>query len=205
MISLLPLLAPFSLFATPQTECDDSQTQVTSCHLSWQLLTMASCVPQKKIQSPSQGLQDSMWSDSPTPWPHFLLIHSAPTTYSSLGLLENTRCNISSGPLHFLVPLPVIFFLQISMWLPPSLYSVSAQSSPCHCGPCWSLYIKGYPYHFSVWLPYFGFPLCNGHHHLMDFKMSETWMQAISNMVGNGTSGFSILSPWQLRHGPPHL
>lgn len=31
---------------------------VTSRHFSWQLLTMASCVTQKKTQNPSQGQQD---------------------------------------------------------------------------------------------------------------------------------------------------
>lgn len=105
MISLFPPLGPLSLFAIPQPEFSKlwySQTQVTSCHFSYQLLTTASCVTQKKIQSPSQGIQDTMWSDSSTPWPHFFFILSVPNTFFSLGLLE--KCNISSGPLHLPVP-----------------------------------------------------------------------------------------------------
>lgn len=104
----------------------------------------------EKIQSTSQGLQDSMWFDFSTPWPLVFFIHSAPTTLSSLGLLEDFRRNPTSGPLLLLVLLSGMLFPLISIWPPPSLYSVSAQRSPCQSSPCWPLYIKEHPYHYSM-------------------------------------------------------
>lgn len=77
----------------------------------------------------------------------------------------------TSGSLHS-VPLPMMLYLQTSMWisgLPPSLYSVSAQRSPCQSGPCWSCFTKEFPYCYSVWLPYFVFPLNNVYNHLTEF------------------------------------
>lgn len=89
---------------------------------------------------------------------------------------------------------------------PPSLYSVSVQRSPCHSRPCWRLYIKDYPYHYSlsVYLPLF-LLLTMVTVTWRSCKMLATLVEGTSATLGNGASSFSILSWWKPGRGPSQL
>ena len=59
-------------------------------------------------------------------WPHhfsdftsyyFLIAHSVPSTVASLLFPKYTTCNPTSGPLHWLFPLPGLLFHPIPTWL----------------------------------------------------------------------------------------
>ena len=159
---------------------------------------------------PSHDLWEPTWPVSPITSLILLLFFSwfycTPTSWPFSLFLKLTGHVHASGPFCTLSSL-CLNALPPDIYMAPSLlYSVSAQRSLCQNGPCWSLYIKEYPYHYSLSgdLTSF-FLLAVVTITWWNSKMSETWVQATSTMLGNGTAGFSTISWWQPRDGPPHL